>query len=185
MPNLMPYGLLVLTVGPFVRGEIAACFLRQRFEIFDGIATRGLLSPSEQTPAAQPDDAHSVLRLNYETLKGLISLASPTVAKFTHYETHATIERDRSTANVLTVIDSFPKGGEELEQVFSLQGGKKIAVSVTECEGGYQVAISEEGLTGQTVVCTCGNKTITKKCPVFGRCECLPRGNSPRIVCTA
>ena len=73
-PNLMPYGLRVLTVGPFVRGEIAACFLRQRFENFDGIATRGLLSPSEQTPAAQPDDAHSVLRLNYETLKGLISL---------------------------------------------------------------------------------------------------------------
>jgi hypothetical protein len=48
---------------------------------------RGLLSPSEPTPAAQPDDAHSVLRLNYETLKGLISLASPTVAKFTHSET--------------------------------------------------------------------------------------------------
>jgi hypothetical protein len=65
----------------FVRGEIAARFLRQRFENCDGIATRGLLSPSEQTPAAQPDDALSVLRLNYETLKGLISLPSATVAQ--------------------------------------------------------------------------------------------------------
>jgi len=83
----MPYGLRVLTVGPFVRGKIAACFLRQRCEIFDGIATRGLLSPYEQTAAAQPDNAHSVLRLNYETLKGLISLASPTVAKPNHSET--------------------------------------------------------------------------------------------------
>ena len=95
----MPYGLRVLTVGPFVRGEIAACFLRQRFENFDGIATRGLLSPSEQTPAAQPDDAHSVLRLNYETLKGLISLASPTVAKPTHFDTFIPLEADKRAAH--------------------------------------------------------------------------------------
>jgi hypothetical protein len=30
---------------------------------------------------AQLDDVHSVLRLNYETLRGLISLPSPSVAK--------------------------------------------------------------------------------------------------------
>ena len=36
---------------------------------------------------AQLDDVYSDLRLNYETLKGLISLASLSVAKPTHYET--------------------------------------------------------------------------------------------------
>jgi hypothetical protein len=36
---------------------------------------------------AQLDYVHSVLRLNYETLKGLISLASPSVAKTTLSET--------------------------------------------------------------------------------------------------
>ena len=36
---------------------------------------------------AQLDYVHSVLRLNYETLKGLISLASPSVAKTTLCET--------------------------------------------------------------------------------------------------
>ena len=32
---------------------------------------------------AQLDYVHSVLRLNYETLKGLISLPSPSIAKTT------------------------------------------------------------------------------------------------------
>jgi hypothetical protein len=36
---------------------------------------------------AQLDNVHSVLRLNYETLRGLISLASPSVAKPTVYGT--------------------------------------------------------------------------------------------------
>lgn len=36
---------------------------------------------------AQLDDVHSDLRLNYETLRGLISLDSPNVAKPTGYET--------------------------------------------------------------------------------------------------
>jgi hypothetical protein len=36
---------------------------------------------------AQLDDVQSVLRLNYETSKGLISLAPPSVAKPTHSET--------------------------------------------------------------------------------------------------
>ncbi len=35
----------------------------------------------------QLDDAHSVLRLSYESLKRLISLASPYVAKLTVSET--------------------------------------------------------------------------------------------------
>jgi hypothetical protein len=35
---------------------------------------------------AQLDDVRSVLRLNYETLRGLISLASLSVAKPTHFE---------------------------------------------------------------------------------------------------
>src|ERR1039458_1972660 len=38
-------------------------------------------------PVAQLDDVHSVLRLNYETPKGLISLAPPSVAKPTLCET--------------------------------------------------------------------------------------------------
>ena len=38
---------------------------------------------------AQLDDVYSDLRLNYETLKGLISLASLSVAKPTLYETPA------------------------------------------------------------------------------------------------
>jgi hypothetical protein len=36
---------------------------------------------------AQLVNVHSVLRLNYETLRGLISLASPSVAKLTLCET--------------------------------------------------------------------------------------------------
>ena len=36
---------------------------------------------------AQLDNVHSVLRLNYETLRRLISFASPSVAKLTVYET--------------------------------------------------------------------------------------------------
>jgi len=36
---------------------------------------------------AQLDDVYSDLRLNYETLKGLISLVSLSVAKPTHFET--------------------------------------------------------------------------------------------------
>ena len=38
-------------------------------------------------PVAQPDNVHSILRLNYETLRKLISLASPSVAKPTGFET--------------------------------------------------------------------------------------------------
>jgi len=38
---------------------------------------------------AQLDNVHSVLRLNYETLRGLISLASPSVAKLTLFGTLA------------------------------------------------------------------------------------------------
>ena len=41
----------------------------------------------EDNPLAQLDDVHSILRLSYETLKGLISLASRGVAKLTLCET--------------------------------------------------------------------------------------------------
>jgi hypothetical protein len=61
--------------------------LRQRFAIFGGIA---LVQPAQRrrgNTVAQLVNVHSVLRLNYETLKGLISLASPSVAKLTLYET--------------------------------------------------------------------------------------------------
>jgi hypothetical protein len=45
---------------------------------------------------SQLDDVHSVLRLNSETLRGLISLASPSVAKSTHPL------RDKLQSNVST-----------------------------------------------------------------------------------
>jgi hypothetical protein len=45
------------------------------------------LGPAEQTPWPQLDDVHSVLRLNYETPEGLISLAPPGFAKPTLCET--------------------------------------------------------------------------------------------------
>jgi hypothetical protein len=41
----------------------------------------------EDNPLVQLDDVHSILRLSYETLKGLISLASRGVAKLTICET--------------------------------------------------------------------------------------------------
>jgi len=61
--------------------------LRQRFAIFGRIA---LVQPAQRrrgNPVAQLDNVHSVLRLNYKTLRGLISLASPSVAKLTLSET--------------------------------------------------------------------------------------------------
>ena len=63
--------------------------LRQRFAIFGGIA---LVQPAQRrrgNPVAQLVNVHSILRLNYETLSGLISLASPPVAKLTHYATRS------------------------------------------------------------------------------------------------
>ena len=62
-------------------------FLRQRSAIFDRIVTARPTQPRRADPVAQLDYVHSVLRLNYETLKGLISLASPSVAKTTLCET--------------------------------------------------------------------------------------------------
>ncbi len=61
--------------------EIAASLLRQRFAIFRGIAPVQPALPRRGSPVAQLDNVHSVLRLNYETLRGLISLASRSVAK--------------------------------------------------------------------------------------------------------
>ena len=50
---------------------------------------RAACSAPLRKPVGQLDDVHSVLRLNYETLRGLISLASPSVAKPTDSETSA------------------------------------------------------------------------------------------------
>jgi hypothetical protein len=49
---------------------------------------------------AQLDYVHSVLRLNYETLKGLISLASPSVAKTTVCETRGACALMRITSGL-------------------------------------------------------------------------------------
>jgi hypothetical protein len=54
--------------GATVRPEIAASLLRQRFEIFGGIAPVQPAQPRRGNPMAQFDNVHSVLRLNYETL---------------------------------------------------------------------------------------------------------------------
>src|ERR1039458_145006 len=89
-PELMRVGCAVFTAQHHrqsVRAEIAASLLRQRFAIFGGIATVQPAQPRSGNPVAQLDDVHSVLRLNYETLRGLISLASLSVAKPTLCET--------------------------------------------------------------------------------------------------
>jgi|ERR1039458_3518871 hypothetical protein len=67
--------------GTTVRAEIAASLLRPRFAIFGGMATVQPAQPGRGNPGAQLDDVHSVLALNYETLRGLISSASSRVAK--------------------------------------------------------------------------------------------------------
>src|SRR5260370_591194 len=53
-------------------------------------------------PAAQLDNVHSVLRLNYETLRGWISLASPSVAKLTRFETGRSVCPSKLTVLVIT-----------------------------------------------------------------------------------
>jgi hypothetical protein len=58
----------------------ASQLLRLKFAIFGGIA---LMPPAQRrrgNPVAQVDNVHSVLRLNYETLRELISLPSSRVA---------------------------------------------------------------------------------------------------------
>jgi len=72
----------ILSVSSFRRSS-----LRQRFAIFGGIAPVQPAQPRRRSPVAQLDNVHSVLRLNYETLRGLISLASLSVAKPTLLET--------------------------------------------------------------------------------------------------
>jgi hypothetical protein len=72
-----------------VRAEIAASLLRERFGIFGGIA---LAQPAEcrrGNPVAQLVNVHSVLRLNYETLRGFDFHSSPSVAKLAAFETNA------------------------------------------------------------------------------------------------
>jgi hypothetical protein len=54
---------------------------------FGGGGDRAACSAPRIKPLAQLDDVHSILRLSYETLKGLISLASRGVAKLTVCET--------------------------------------------------------------------------------------------------
>jgi hypothetical protein len=60
--------------------------MRQRFAILGGIAPVQPAQPRRGNPVAQLDSVHSVLRLSDETLRGLISLASPRVAKVTRPE---------------------------------------------------------------------------------------------------
>jgi len=61
--------------------------LRLRFGIFRRGGDRAAFLAPRIKPLAQLDDVHSILRLSYETLKGLISLASRGVAKLTNFET--------------------------------------------------------------------------------------------------
>ncbi|HZM12151.1 MAG TPA: hypothetical protein VFC15_18220, partial [Candidatus Limnocylindrales bacterium] len=60
---------------------------------------RAACSAPRIKPLAQLDDVHSILRLSYETLKGLISLASRGVAKLTRFETR--LRNPRQTGGVL------------------------------------------------------------------------------------
>ena len=64
---------------------------------------------------AQLDYVHSVLKLNYETLKGLISLASPSVAKTTLCETEVRASQSEpiclSRARAQLSIASFTNSG--------------------------------------------------------------------------
>jgi hypothetical protein len=61
--------------------------LKLRFEIFRRGGNRAGCSAPRIKPLAQLDDVLSILRLSYETLKGLISLAARGVAKLTLYGT--------------------------------------------------------------------------------------------------
>jgi hypothetical protein len=51
------------------------------------VADRSASSARRIKPLAQLDDVRSILRLSYETLKGLISMASRGAAKLTSFET--------------------------------------------------------------------------------------------------
>ncbi len=55
--------------GATVRAEIAASLLKQRFAIFDAIAPVQPAQPLREKPVAKLDNVHSVLRLNYETVR--------------------------------------------------------------------------------------------------------------------
>jgi hypothetical protein len=90
------YPKLVLVGCTHVQGPVPPSepkslplLLRQKFAIFGGIAPAQPAQPRRESPMAQLDNVHSVLRLNYETLGGLISLASLSVAKPTQFETLA------------------------------------------------------------------------------------------------
>jgi hypothetical protein len=77
----MPHGLHVLMPGTLPELKSQPAF-RDRDLRFS--AAPRFVKPAQHrrtNPVAQLDDVQSVLRPNYETLKGLISLASPSVAK--------------------------------------------------------------------------------------------------------
>jgi hypothetical protein len=65
----------------------------------------------EDNPLAQLDDVHSILRLSYETLKGLTSLASRGVAKLTVCETNASYWFDACPARPLISDAASEKAG--------------------------------------------------------------------------
>ena len=74
-------------------------FMRQRFAIFGGIAPVQPAQARRGNPVAQLDNVHSVLRLNYESLRGLFSLASPSAAKLTLCETEVRAPQSEPICN--------------------------------------------------------------------------------------
>jgi len=82
-PEFLP-GRVVRGSGPrrhLTEPKPQPLYLRQRFAIFGGIAPVQPAWRRQGNPVFQLDNVHSVLRLNYETLRGLISWAPPSVAK--------------------------------------------------------------------------------------------------------
>lgn len=67
-------GWRVCTARPHRRGRDRRMFLRQGFVIFRESQRFRPLGSAEQTPRPNSTNVHSVLRLNYEIPKGLISL---------------------------------------------------------------------------------------------------------------
>ena len=86
-PELVPVGFALFKALRHRQSRNRSLFMRQRFAIFGGIAPMQPAQAHRGNPVAQLHNVHSVLRLNYETLWGWISFASPSVAKLTGSET--------------------------------------------------------------------------------------------------
>jgi hypothetical protein len=78
-PILMPQAGPAFTARPHRQGRNRRQFFEKRCAIFREIPAMPPARPHQGKPRGRLDDAHAVLRLNYETPKGLISLVPPSL----------------------------------------------------------------------------------------------------------